>query len=44
MWWPETPRLTALAAVLALAGLTAGCFQPLYGTQAAAGGPASSTS
>jgi len=31
MWWPETRRWTRLAAVLALAGLTAGCFQPLYG-------------
>jgi LPS-assembly lipoprotein len=28
--------LTRLCAVLALAGLTAGCFQPLYGTQNAA--------
>jgi LPS-assembly lipoprotein len=31
MWWPDTPRLTRLLAALALAGLTAGCFQPLYG-------------
>jgi LPS-assembly lipoprotein len=31
MWWPETQRWTRLLAVLALAGLTAGCFQPLYG-------------
>jgi LPS-assembly lipoprotein len=31
MWWPEIQRLSRLAAVLALAGLTAGCFQPLYG-------------
>ena len=31
MWWPETPRLTRVLAALALAGLTAGCFQPLYG-------------
>jgi LPS-assembly lipoprotein len=38
MWWPETPRLTRLFAVLALAGLTAGCFQPLYGDRAAVGG------
>ncbi len=38
MWWPETPRFIRLAAVLALAGLTAGCFQPLYGTQGTAGG------
>ena len=38
MWWPN--RLTRLCAVLALAGLTAGCFQPLYGEQASVGGPA----
>ncbi len=36
MWWPN--RLIRVCAALALAGLTAGCFQPLYGTQ----GPASS--
>ena len=35
MWWPN--RLPRLCAALALAGLTAGCFQPLYGTQN--GGP-----
>ena len=29
--------------VLALAGTTAGCFQPLYGTQTTTGGPAVST-
>ena len=40
MWWPETVRLTRIFAALALAGLTAGCFQPLYGTQASVGGPA----
>jgi LPS-assembly lipoprotein len=34
MWSPN--RLTRVCAVLALAGLTAGCFQPLYGTQNAA--------
>jgi LPS-assembly lipoprotein len=37
MWWSETPRkirvMIRLCAALALAGLTAGCFQPLYGTQ-----------
>ena len=33
MWWPETPRLAKAVAALALAALTAGCFQPLYGTQ-----------
>jgi LPS-assembly lipoprotein len=40
MWWPDIPRLTRLAAALALAGLTAGCFQPLYGdvTPALGGG------
>lgn len=32
MWWSS--RLTRVAGALALAGLTAGCFQPLYGTQA----------
>ena len=35
MWWPEnlrpSARSCALAAAMALAGLTAGCFQPLYG-------------
>jgi len=31
MWWLEPPRLTRFLAVCALAGLTAGCFQPLYG-------------
>jgi LPS-assembly lipoprotein len=43
MWWPETPRQTSrlgqLAVIMLLAGLTAGCFQPLYGTQGSAGGP-----
>jgi LPS-assembly lipoprotein len=39
MWWPESRRLTRLLLALALAGLTAGCFQPLYGTQGSAGGP-----
>jgi LPS-assembly lipoprotein len=34
MWWPETRRFARLAAVLALAGLNAGCFQPLYGDPA----------
>jgi LPS-assembly lipoprotein len=38
MWWLETKRWTGLAAVLALAGLTAGCFQPLYGDRAIVGG------
>jgi len=35
---PDTPRLLRLLAALALAGLTAGCFQPLYGNRAAVGG------
>jgi LPS-assembly lipoprotein len=38
MWWPETQRWTRFLAVLALAGLTAGCFQPLYGDRAIVGG------
>lgn len=33
MWWPDT-RLIRILAAFALAGLAAGCFQPLYGTQA----------
>src|SRR5665647_26693 len=40
MSWPEPLRLTRLLLVLALAGLTAGCFQPLYGTQSPIGGKA----
>ena len=36
MWWPN--QLTRICAALALAGLTAGCFQPLYGTQGTPGG------
>ena len=32
--------MTRILAALALAGLTAGCFQPLYGTQGSVGGPA----
>jgi LPS-assembly lipoprotein len=38
MWWPN--QLTRICAALALAGLTAGCFQPLYGSQASVGGGA----
>jgi LPS-assembly lipoprotein len=38
MWWPKTPLLTRFLAVLALAGLAAGCFQPLYGDRAIVGG------
>jgi LPS-assembly lipoprotein len=44
MSWPETLRkgrvMTRLLAALTLAGLTAGCFQPLYGTQSPIGGKA----
>ena len=47
MWWckqraawgrltPAWGRVARLAVVLAAAGLTAGCFQPLYGTQPSA--------
>src|SRR5438045_1016028 len=46
MWWSETSegsgRFMRIAAAMALAALTAGCFQPLYGTAslgAAASGP-----
>jgi LPS-assembly lipoprotein len=38
MLWPKIQRWTRLLAVLALAGLTAGCFQPLYGDRAIVGG------
>lgn len=38
MWWPDTSRTARLAAVLALAGLAGGCFQPLYGSSPATGG------
>jgi len=38
MWWPKTSLLTRFLAVSALAGLTAGCFQPLYGDRAIVGG------
>jgi len=40
MWWFEPRRTARLAAILALAGLTAGCFQPLYGDKPVDGGPA----
>ncbi len=43
MWWHEKRallgRLGRLAAVLAVAGLTAGCFQPMYGEHSPTGGP-----
>jgi LPS-assembly lipoprotein len=35
---PDFPRFARLLMVLALAGLTAGCFQPLYGERVTAGG------
>lgn len=41
MWWPDRPALTRLARLapaLALAGLVAGCFEPLYGQRTLAGG------
>ena len=38
MSWSDTPRLTRLLVALALAGLTAGCFQPLYGDKTVVGG------
>lgn len=42
MWWLEgrgqPGRLLRLAVVLAAASLTAGCFEPLYGTHASVGG------
>ena len=43
MSWPNAPRLVKLMLALSLAGLTAGCFQPLYGerTTEAGGSPIS---
>src|SRR4051812_880103 len=35
----DLPRFTRLLMVLALAGLTAGCFQPLYGDRASVATP-----
>src|ERR1035441_9758324 len=45
MWWPDQMsfrggKLTRILAALALDGLTAGCFQPMYGTQTSGAGPA----
>ena len=34
MWWPETARIIRVLPALMLAGIVAGCFQPLYGDQA----------
>jgi LPS-assembly lipoprotein len=42
MWWfemRERRRLLRLASALAVAGLLAGCFQPLYGDRSPSGGP-----
>src|SRR4051794_32363449 len=43
MWWHEhrstASRFAGLTAALALAGLVAGCFEPLYGEKTLAGGP-----
>jgi LPS-assembly lipoprotein len=46
MWWHRPSTLTAralgaarFALVLAIAGLTAACFQPLYGDRSLSGGP-----
>jgi LPS-assembly lipoprotein len=43
MWWhehrPTVSRFARLAMSLALAGLLAGCFEPLYGAKTLAGGP-----
>jgi LPS-assembly lipoprotein len=47
MWWPEggaavrarARALARVAAALALAALTAGCFQPIYGEHSPTGGP-----
>jgi len=35
MWWLKSARLARLLPALALAGLVAGCFQPLYGDRSA---------
>jgi LPS-assembly lipoprotein len=43
MWWSKNRaalgRLGRLALVMALAGATAGCFQPMYGQLSPTGGP-----
>jgi LPS-assembly lipoprotein len=40
MWWPDISarQWVRFAAAAAIAGLTAGCFQPLYGDRAGPGG------
>jgi LPS-assembly lipoprotein len=40
MSWLDFPRLTKSLSALALAGLVAGCFQPLYGSKSVVGGAA----
>jgi LPS-assembly lipoprotein len=43
MWWPEHRLARGLARAglaVAMAGLVAGCFQPLYGQRSLSGGPA----
>ena len=35
MWWRKQTHLARLAVVLTAAGLTAGCFEPLYGNRPA---------
>jgi len=43
MWWHERraamTRIAGLALTLAVAGLLAGCFEPLYGERTLSGGP-----
>ncbi|MEI7805018.1 MAG: LPS assembly lipoprotein LptE [Hyphomicrobiales bacterium] len=41
MWWLENSarRIARLGLALTIAGLVAGCFQPLYGERSATGGP-----
>jgi LPS-assembly lipoprotein len=41
MSWSEISRLSKVLAALALSGLTAGCFQPLYGERPTPAGTAS---
>ena len=43
MWWPEPSakvrQFARIGLTLAMAGLVAGCFQPLYASRTVAGGP-----
>lgn len=41
MSWPNAPRLVRMLLALSLAGLTAGCFQPLYGERTITAGGSS---